>query len=52
MSMSPERDIPIEVAKPQEYAMKEVPKAAANGTATSTVLPQMPLMFGGKSVQH
>jgi hypothetical protein len=51
MSISPERDIPLKVAfeeqQPQEGAKQS--EAVVNGTTPATILPQTPLMVGGKS---
>jgi hypothetical protein len=53
MSMSPERDIPIEVALEEPEAApappNDAPQQVVNGVSTSTALPQMPIIMGGKS---
>jgi hypothetical protein len=54
MSMSPERDIPINIVfeepQPQEETTTsaELPQPASNGTTTAATLPQIPMAIGSK----
>lgn len=52
MEMSPERDIPLNVAfeepVPQVQGLSAATEPATNGAASSTISPPMPLALGGK----